>query len=149
MMLLPIYSANTGGTAFPICLATSTLFPVKEKSIGKVCNNAPSLSDILLSCTGCPNFPLVKLSNLAVIVGGVIEDQIALTGVRGTGGCHSPLAREHHSGAVLFEDGAIARERDPRFDRSISQILVAGGGDDSRASDVAYVRSIAEQDLAR
>jgi hypothetical protein len=45
------------------------LVPQKLKSIGKVCNNAPSRSEILLFCSGCPNKPLVKLSNHAVIVG--------------------------------------------------------------------------------
>ena len=42
MRLSPSASASAGGTALPIWRAISTLLPENEKSMGKVCNKAPS-----------------------------------------------------------------------------------------------------------
>ena len=48
----PTAIAIATGTALPIWRATSTLFPTKRKSSGKVCNIAPSRNDILRFCSG-------------------------------------------------------------------------------------------------
>ena len=52
LICIPTAIAMATGTALPIWRATSTLFPTKMKSSGKVCNIAPSRKEMLRFCSG-------------------------------------------------------------------------------------------------